>query len=117
MNHFPQVHFDRSTWASTAGSAEQQELVRRGCVEVIELAEADVVVLDGSAAIGPDELAAALAAGTGLVVLCSSQPHGAAMVELMRSVGVEELDRPDGFTRCSPVDPTESSAGLHPHEK
>jgi len=117
LNHFPQVYFDRSAWASTAGSAEQQELVRRGCVEVIELAEADVVVLAGSAAIGPDELAAALAAGTGLVVLCSSQPHGAAMVELMRSVGVEELDRPDGFTRCSPVDPTESSPGLHPHEK
>ncbi len=115
MNHFPQVYFDRSTWASTAGSTEQQELVRRGCVEVIELAEADVVVLAGSAAIGPDELAAALAGGTGLVVLSSSQPHAAAMVELMRSVGVEELERPGGSTRCSTVDPTESSAGLHPH--
>lgn len=115
MNHFPQVYFDRSTWASTAGSTEQQELVRRGCVEVIELAEADVVVLAGSAAIGPDELAAALAGGTGLVVLSSSQPHAAAMVELMRSVGVEELERPGGSTRCSTVDSTESSAGLHPH--
>ena len=115
MNHFPQVYFDCSTWASTAGSTEQQELVRRGCVEVIELAEADVVVLAGSAAIGPDELAAALAGGTGLVVLSSSQPHAAAMVELMRSVGVEELERPGGSTRCSTVDSTESSAGLHPH--
>jgi hypothetical protein len=115
LNHFPQVYFDRSTWASTAGSTEQQELVRRGCVEVIELAEADVVVLAGSAAIGPDELAAALAGGTGLVVLSSSQPHAAAMVELMRSVGVEELERPGGSTRCSTVDSTESSAGLHPH--
>lgn len=117
MNHFPQVYFDRSTRASTTGNAEQQELLRRGCVEVTEPTEADVVVLAGSAGIRPDELAAALAAGTGLVVLSSSQPHGAAMVELLRSVGVEELERPDGSTRCSPVDPTESSAGLHPHEK